>query len=143
MHGSKERAPEAACNECSLILAHPPAFDCCSFQMSTFPSYEHDARMCPYLGCAHATCHTGPVCLQPTDNIMSARTKYNRATNRFVPFESPSSTPLLLSVHDVEHLHCSVRGACCQTLAVVVQLSIMLFSGEEHIVRLSDPLRLQ
>ena len=26
----------------------------------TFLSYEHDARMLPNLGCAHATCQTGP-----------------------------------------------------------------------------------
>lgn len=30
------------------------------FHIITLRSYEHDARMFPNLGCAHATCHTGP-----------------------------------------------------------------------------------
>lgn len=55
--------PDAVCSECSLIFAHPALAGCCSFQMITFPSYEHDARIWPNFGCAHATCHTGPVCL--------------------------------------------------------------------------------
>lgn len=57
---------DALCRVCSLIFAQPPGDGpCvgCSFQMMTLPSYEHDARMWPNLGCAQATCHTGPVCL--------------------------------------------------------------------------------
>ena len=55
--------PDAVCSECSLIFAHPALAGCCSFQMITFPSYEHDARIWPNFGWAQATCHTGPVCL--------------------------------------------------------------------------------
>ena len=63
--------PEALCRVCSLIFDQPPApgpWPCCSFQMITLPSYEHDARICPNLGCAQATCHTGPECLQSQVN---------------------------------------------------------------------------
>jgi hypothetical protein len=35
-----------------------------SRQIITLASYEADARIVPNLGCAHATCHTGPVCLK-------------------------------------------------------------------------------
>ena len=31
--------------------------------MRTFPSYEQDAKICPYFGCAQATCQTGPAWL--------------------------------------------------------------------------------
>lgn len=31
---------------------------------ATVRSYEHEARTLPNLGCDHATCHTGPLCLQ-------------------------------------------------------------------------------
>lgn len=62
--------PEALWRVCSLIFAQPPAAApgpcaCCSFQMMTLPSYEHDARIWPNFGCAQATCHTGPVWLVP------------------------------------------------------------------------------
>ena len=30
----------------------------------TFLSYEQEAKMLPNFGCAHATCHTAPSCLQ-------------------------------------------------------------------------------
>ena len=35
----------------------------------TLQSYEHDATMLPYFGCAQATCHTGPSC--PTSRATS------------------------------------------------------------------------
>lgn len=56
---------DAVWRVCSRILAQLLVLDgdCCSFQMRTLPSYEQDARMWPNLGCAHATCQTGPVCL--------------------------------------------------------------------------------
>jgi hypothetical protein len=31
---------------------------------TTLRSYEQEASNTPYLGCAHATCHTGPSCLE-------------------------------------------------------------------------------
>ena len=61
-----EDGPEAVCRVCSLILIQPPdtfPCPCCSFQIKTFPSYEQEASICPYFGCAQATCQTGPVCL--------------------------------------------------------------------------------
>jgi hypothetical protein len=59
---------EAVCRVCSRILVQELVLaveegDCCSFQMSTLPSYEQEARIWPNLGCPHATCQTGPVCL--------------------------------------------------------------------------------
>jgi len=31
-----------------------------AYQITTRRSYEHEASRLPNLGCAHATCHTGP-----------------------------------------------------------------------------------
>lgn len=35
-----------------------------SRQIKTLPSYEEDARMLPYLGCAQEIDHTAPSCLR-------------------------------------------------------------------------------
>jgi hypothetical protein len=120
--GVHEDVPDAVCNECSLIFAHPALAGCCSFHMITLPSYEHDARIWPNFGCAQATCHTGPVCL-PDDDEFEKR-KSNSESG--LPFQCLAHAALGLAIYYVENLDGTVRGACRETLAVVIQLRIVL-----------------
>mmetsp|Transcript_36595 Transcript_36595/g.71411 ORF Transcript_36595/g.71411 Transcript_36595/m.71411 type:complete len:287 (-) Transcript_36595:97-957(-) len=50
------------CPMYSYILLHCPLGGDTSFHTHTRRSYEHDARIAPNLGCAHATCQIGPSC---------------------------------------------------------------------------------
>lgn len=96
-------APEAVCRLCSFILSHVlPCCDCwSSFQINTFPSYEHDARMCPYFGCAQATCQTGPLCLYG----YQLEVRSSRVTTNDEPLQGlPWRRFLLLTVDNVKHL---------------------------------------
>mmetsp|Transcript_28011 Transcript_28011/g.69296 ORF Transcript_28011/g.69296 Transcript_28011/m.69296 type:complete len:207 (+) Transcript_28011:149-769(+) len=57
--GAKQMAfTEERWSAYSYTLVHCPG--AASRQTKTLRSYEHVARMVPNLGCAHATCHTGP-----------------------------------------------------------------------------------
>ena len=134
--------PDALCNVCSLILDQPPApgpCPCCSFQMITLPSYEHDAKICPNFGCAHATCQTGPVCLAHP-GTRSERARDARETTNS-PLQSMPACALRLAVNNIKHLHRPVRGARRKPLAIVVELSIVLGTADRLSVRAFTPAR--
>jgi hypothetical protein len=44
-----------------------------SFQIITVPSCEHDASIDPNMGCDHATCQTGPSCLDSNKQASEQR----------------------------------------------------------------------
>lgn len=107
---NKSDAPLAVWRVCSLTFAQTPAVGpCpCSFQISAFPSYEQDARMCPNLGCAQATCQTGPVCLQghisSLKGCKAVTTHPLRVCPPVVLVVSPSTTSNTLIVRSEEHV---------------------------------------
>jgi hypothetical protein len=105
LYQRRRNAPDAVCSEleCSLMFAHPALASCCSFQMITFPPYEHDARMWPNFGCAQATCHTGPVCL--SGGRMSSRySAQKRSEACGLPFQCLSSAALRIVINYIEDL---------------------------------------
>lgn len=60
-----------------------------SFQMNTRPSYEHEARIEPNEGWAHATCQTGAVCLL---SALVSRAGAHPFRTTGSPFASPLTT---------------------------------------------------
>jgi hypothetical protein len=120
--------PDAVCSECSLIFAHPALAGCCSFQMITFPSYEHDARIWPNFGWAQATCHTGPVCLVGKSCMSGERDRSIRG-KYVIPFQRLTCAALGLVIYDIKDFDSTVRGARCEALAVVIQLRVVLRDG--------------
>ena len=77
--------------------------------------------MWPNLGLAHATCHTGPVCLRICVNAAS-----QVAQKTHIPFESVSPRPLSFPIDDIKNFDGPIRGTRCESLSVVIQLGVVL-----------------
>mmetsp|Transcript_32996 Transcript_32996/g.77130 ORF Transcript_32996/g.77130 Transcript_32996/m.77130 type:complete len:302 (+) Transcript_32996:899-1804(+) len=89
--GANEMAlTEDWCPMYSYILLHCPLGAETSFHTHTLRSYEHEARIAPNLGCAHAICHIGPSC--PTMLALSV----------WLPFSGPTSNTLIVA--SLEHV---------------------------------------
>ena len=90
--------------------------------------------MVPNLGCAQATCQTGPSCLEQGNTKLWESFVGFRAgplvqvAALHTPFEV-SNLLALPALDDVIHLYSPVRRARRQAFAIVVQLHIVLCAG--------------